>query len=176
MIHARTRRQSILVTTPARTIIDLRRCVPADRLRSAIREAGVLGLSFDDAVGPDPTRSELEHLFLRLCRRHRLPLPEANQRIGRYEVDFLWRDRSLIVETDGYRYHRGRQAFEETAFSLVEDRSSLRGRKRGSPQAGHSDAVECAAPGPLDPGSWCSPGSLQCSNWSGSCRRGDHRS
>jgi very-short-patch-repair endonuclease len=27
-------------------------------------------------------------------------------------VDFLWRDRRLIVETDGYRYHRGRSAFE----------------------------------------------------------------
>jgi very-short-patch-repair endonuclease len=26
---------------------------------------------------------------------------------------FLWREGRLIVETDGYRYHRGRQAFED---------------------------------------------------------------
>ena len=27
-------------------------------------------------------------------------------------VDFLWKDQRLIVETDGFRYHRGRAAFE----------------------------------------------------------------
>ena len=61
----------------------------------------------------EPTRSELEHLFLRLCRRHRLPAPEVNVRIGSREVDFLWREQRLIVETDGYRYHRGATAFED---------------------------------------------------------------
>ncbi len=52
-------------------------------------------------------------MFLRLCRRHRLPLPEVNVRMGPFVVDFLWRRQSLIVETDGYRFHRGRQAFED---------------------------------------------------------------
>lgn len=61
----------------------------------------------------DRTRSDLERDFLRLCRRHRLPLPEVNVRIGVHLVDFLWRDRMLVVETDGYRYHRGRAAFED---------------------------------------------------------------
>jgi very-short-patch-repair endonuclease len=42
-----------------------------------------------------------------------MPLPEVNPRVGPYEVDFLWRHQALIVETDGYRYHRGRQAFED---------------------------------------------------------------
>src|ERR1700755_668726 len=60
-----------------------------------------------------PTRSELEDRFLRLCRRHRLPMPEVNVRFGPYEVDFLWRSQRLIVETDGYRFHRGAQAFED---------------------------------------------------------------
>jgi very-short-patch-repair endonuclease len=27
-------------------------------------------------------------------------------------VDFLWRERRLIVETDGYEHHRERAAFE----------------------------------------------------------------
>jgi len=65
------------------------------------------------SVDRDRTRSELEHLFLRLCRRYRLLTPEVNARIGSLTVDFLWRDRRLIVETDGYRYHRGRAAFED---------------------------------------------------------------
>jgi very-short-patch-repair endonuclease len=47
-----------------------------------------------------------------LCRRHRFPSPEVNARAGPYEVDFLWRERGVIVETDGFRYHGNRGAFE----------------------------------------------------------------
>ena len=36
-----------------------------------------------------------------------------NVRIGDFTVDFLWREERLIVETDGYAAHRGRQAFED---------------------------------------------------------------
>jgi very-short-patch-repair endonuclease len=36
----------------------------------------------------------------------------VNVRVGGLEVDFLWRDRRVVVETDGYRFHRGRAAFE----------------------------------------------------------------
>jgi very-short-patch-repair endonuclease len=36
----------------------------------------------------------------------------VNVHIGPFEVDFLWRDRSLIVEVDGYRYHGTRSAFD----------------------------------------------------------------
>jgi very-short-patch-repair endonuclease len=61
----------------------------------------------------DHTRSELEHEFLRLCRRHHLPKPAVNLRVGQLTVDFCWVERGLIVETDGYRYHRGRAAFED---------------------------------------------------------------
>src|SRR5918995_5119534 len=61
---------------------------------------------------PDLTRSELERLFICLCRLRRLPQPEVNVRIGPFEVDFLWRSSSVIVETDGYRHHGNRAAFE----------------------------------------------------------------
>jgi very-short-patch-repair endonuclease len=108
----RTRRHGIPVTTPSRTIADLRSSISAAEFRRAVRRAEVSGL----ATGVDrrePTRSELEELFLRLCMRHRLPAPEVNVRVGSITVDFLWRGRRLIVETDGYRYHRGRQAFED---------------------------------------------------------------
>jgi very-short-patch-repair endonuclease len=108
-----TRRKGIPVTTPARTIADLRRMVSAQQLRRAIRQAAVIGLDIGRDVDADPTRSELEHRFLRLCRHHRLPRPDVNVPVGRFVVDFLWRDRALIAETDGYRYHRGRLAFED---------------------------------------------------------------
>jgi very-short-patch-repair endonuclease len=108
-----TRRLNIPVTTPAQTIADLRGVVPAAQLRRAIRQAEVRGLRIGLDEANEPTRSELEHLFLRLCEHRRLPAPEINVRVGGYEVDFLWRPQRLIVETDGYRYHRGSQAFED---------------------------------------------------------------
>jgi very-short-patch-repair endonuclease len=108
-----TLRHRIPVTTPARTIADLHRMVPPPELREAIRQAAVLGLPVEVEPGREPTRSELEHRFLRLCERHRLPKPLVNHRVGRLEVDFLWPEQRVVVETDGYRYHRGRAAFED---------------------------------------------------------------
>lgn len=32
--------------------------------------------------------------------------------MGRYRLDFFWRERRLNVEVDGYRYHSTRAAFE----------------------------------------------------------------
>jgi very-short-patch-repair endonuclease len=109
-----TLREGIPVTSPARTLLDLRGCVDVAELGRARRQAEVLGYRLDDAasIEPDLTRSELERRFLRLCRRHRLPSPEVNARIGDHVVDFLWSRSGLIVETDGYRYHSGRAAFE----------------------------------------------------------------
>lgn len=111
--QARTRRYGIPATKPAQTIADLRSCVPEKELRRAIRQASVLGLPLGPEINRDPTRSDLERDFLRLCRQYGLPVPEVNVWIGPREVDFLWRDANLVVETDGYRYHRGRQAFED---------------------------------------------------------------
>jgi very-short-patch-repair endonuclease len=108
-----TRRNGIPVTKPSRTIADLDGTVSPKEHRRAIRQAGVLGLPLGSDIESDRTRSDLELLFLRLCRRHRLPEPEVNQRIDRFEVDFLWHDRRLVVETDGYRYHSGRAAFQD---------------------------------------------------------------
>lgn len=108
-----TRRRGIPVTSPARTLADLRPVVSAHELRHAIRQAEVLGLRTGPQVVSDRTRSELERRFLWLCSRHRLPKPAVNKPIGAMTVDFCWVDRKLVVETDGYRYHSGREAFEE---------------------------------------------------------------
>jgi very-short-patch-repair endonuclease len=109
-----TRRYAVPVTRPARTLRDLRRVVPRALHRQAVRRALDLRLIGEAELErePDLTRSELERLFLRLCRRHRFPCPEVNVRIGPYEVDFLWREQALIVETDGFRHHGNRIAFE----------------------------------------------------------------
>lgn len=109
-----TRRNGIAVTRPGRTLRDLRRSVPQPVFRSAVRRGLDLRLISSSDLGPNPdlTRSELERMFLTLCRRHRFPQPEVNVRVGPYEVDFLWRDRGLIVETDGFRHHGSRAAFE----------------------------------------------------------------
>ena len=82
-------------------------------LRRAIAQAEVLRLPIGnlDGYSREPTRSELERRFLTLCRRHGLPKPEVNVRVGPYEVDFLWRESKVIVETDGFATHGGRVAF-----------------------------------------------------------------
>jgi len=108
-----TRHRGIPVTTPARTIADLRTLVSVRELRRAIRQAEVFGLPTGQEVKSDRTRSELEFQFLQLCKRHGLPRPEVNVRIGSLTVDFLWEEAKLIVETDGYQYHRGQAAFED---------------------------------------------------------------
>lgn len=72
----------------------------------------MIGLDIGEHSETDLTRSELERQFLILCRRHHLTTPEVNAGVGSYTVDFLWREKRLIVEMDGYRYHRGRHAFE----------------------------------------------------------------
>jgi very-short-patch-repair endonuclease len=59
------------------------------------------------------TRSELEERFLALCDDHRLPRPLTNAIIEGREVDFVWREARLIVEVDGYRYHRAPSTFED---------------------------------------------------------------
>lgn len=111
------------MTTPARTLADLPGAVTPKELRRAQRQAAVLGLSPEKEIGHDATRSELEFQFLQLCRRNRIPAPEVNVRIGSLLVDFLWPDRRLVVETDGYRYHRGRFAFENDRAQDLELRA-----------------------------------------------------
>ena len=34
-------------------------------------------------------------------------------KVGRWTVDFLWREQGIAVETDFYDYHRGRIAFQD---------------------------------------------------------------
>jgi very-short-patch-repair endonuclease len=108
-----THQLNIPVTKPARTLDDLRRAGPASEYRRALRQAEFRRLPVGDAPGSARTRSDLEARFLAFCRRHHLPMPEVNAKVGPYTVDFLWRAERVIVETDSYRTHGGQVAFEE---------------------------------------------------------------
>jgi hypothetical protein len=59
------------------------------------------------------TRSELERLFLPLCERGDIPIPEVNVTVADVLVDAVWRDARVVVELDGYRGHRTRAQIEK---------------------------------------------------------------
>jgi very-short-patch-repair endonuclease len=125
-LEATTRRQ-IPVTTPARTLLDLGDVRTPRQHERSVHEAEVQRLVTIDALhaqvtaslgrraaarlqaiiadGPAPTRSELEDAMLALLKRHGLPRPRINVRIGADEVDLWFPDRDLVVELDGWRYH-----------------------------------------------------------------------
>ncbi len=109
----RTRRHRIPVTTPGRTLTDLRPHLSPAQLAAAVPKAEFRGLVNAGEVATDGARSELEQRFLALCRRHRLPQPVVNARVDRYVVDFLWPKHRLVAELDGWESHRTRSAFED---------------------------------------------------------------
>jgi hypothetical protein len=119
-----------------RTLLDLAAIVSPASLARAVEQAVKLGL-FDllemqatfarhprqpgtkhlqavlDTYRADViTRSNLEVLFLALCRDHGIPAPAVNSLVEGYEADFSWRAQSLVVETDGHGDHGTRAAFE----------------------------------------------------------------
>jgi very-short-patch-repair endonuclease len=120
-----TTHRSIPITDPHRTLVDLARTLKGRQLEQAVNRAERL-IDFERLSRAAPpslravlqryttatTRSELEELFLRLCDDHGVPRPEVNARIAGLEVDFVWRDRRLTVEVDGYAHHRSPAAFE----------------------------------------------------------------
>ncbi len=132
-----TKERGIPVTTIERTLLDMagrlnmrqleRALVAADRagrVRWPVLQRAVaygrgkkgIGTLRHVAMEVDPraadTRSSLEVDFLALCREAGIPLPQVNVFAGPHLVDFLWAAPKVIVETDGYAYHRDRRAFE----------------------------------------------------------------
>jgi predicted transcriptional regulator of viral defense system len=69
-------------------------------------------------AGSTVTWSKFEESFLAVCRDANVPTPEVNVWVTppdggpALQVDFLWRDARLIVETDGHATHGTRAAFE----------------------------------------------------------------
>ena len=74
---------------------------------------GILGAGFGGLGTAIRLKQRGEDDFLVFLHRHALPRPKVNVRVGPSEVDFLWRSRRLVVETDFHDYHRGSVAFED---------------------------------------------------------------
>jgi very-short-patch-repair endonuclease len=119
----------------ARTLLDVAELPSERRLRRAYEEADRLGLLRRDALvrvcdrgrgrrglaaierlvakeREGSTRSSLEDLFVALCRAHGLATPAVNAFLLGFEVDALWPKQRLVVELDGFAFHRHRAAFE----------------------------------------------------------------
>jgi predicted transcriptional regulator of viral defense system len=131
-----TEHRGIRVTTVARTLFDLASSLPRRALERALDEAEIRDLydrreleaataahagergaaalqrAIDADGDPTLTDSELEELMLALCDEHGLPCPRPRAWVAGLRVDFLFAESRLVVETDGYRYHRSRRAFE----------------------------------------------------------------
>ena len=75
----------------------------AKALRAVLADMGVHGVT--------RTRSDVEAAFLEICIAHGVPRPQVNRYDNGVEVDFRWPRERLIVEVDGWAYHRGRAAF-----------------------------------------------------------------
>ncbi len=88
--------------------------LPRHELDRAEEQAEILGLVIPDDASLDAgfTRSEAERRLKQLCKQAGLPLPRTNARVAGHEVDAYWPAERLIVEVDGYKFHRTRQAFE----------------------------------------------------------------
>lgn len=108
-----TRRHGIPVTTPARTIEDLRGTVKPYLFRRALRQAELAGHRVPHLSVTKRSRSDLELLFLALCDEHDLPRPLVNHVVHGHRVDFFFVDQRLAVETDSWQYHRGSVALED---------------------------------------------------------------
>jgi hypothetical protein len=59
------------------------------------------------------TRSELERVFLPLCERGDLDIPEINVTVNGVLADAVWRDSRVVVMLDGNRGHRTRAQIEK---------------------------------------------------------------
>lgn len=131
------RHEGVPVTDVARTLLDLAGMLAPGPLERAVERSLELRL-FDltavcavldanprrrgtavlariiDTIHDEPalTRSELEALMRDVCDAHGIERPEVNATVDCYEVDFLWRSRRLIVETDSHKHHGTRTAFE----------------------------------------------------------------
>lgn len=135
------RRDGIPVTNSARTIADMRRVAAPAELRSMVRKAEVLGLRTELAPRKEPTRSELEDLFLEFCERYGFPPPLGAQvfesdherdldlRAAGYDVVHLtWRQ--LTLKPD-----RCAEALALTAAGRARAPALRRGRRGGRDRA-----------------------------------------
>jgi hypothetical protein len=138
-----TNRQNIPLTQPVQTFLDLATVTGPKGLERAINEADkrdvidpdLLRKALDAHAGEPGVRplrrildkhtfrlsdDELEVLFRPLAAAVGLPTPLTKVKLDEFEVDFFWPDLGLVVETDGWRYHRTPAAQTRDALRFQE--------------------------------------------------------
>jgi very-short-patch-repair endonuclease len=127
-------RHRVRVTSPARTILDNARYPHLEELVGTGLDKGlVTRRQIEDAIarcptrrrgvkrlrallnqrgGPRLTRSWGERRLLSLIREAGLPVPLTNRLLLGFKVDAVWPELRLVVEVDGYEFHRDRHSFE----------------------------------------------------------------
>lgn len=136
------RREGILVTSPARTTLDLAAELPPSALRRMVRQALVEGLMSIRQLavilersprhrgapalrrivsdGHVPTRSELEDRALGLLDQGAIERPDVNPELvlddgRRSRPDLLWRHPRVVIELDGAAWHHDKVTRENDA-------------------------------------------------------------
>jgi hypothetical protein len=110
----------IRVTTAAKTLLDIRRSLTDKQLIRAIGDALISNYLYESQLVGTPleryvdevSRSPLEDDFKPWLRRFNLPEPLYNVTLFGREVDVYYPEERLIVELDGWKYHRTKIAFE----------------------------------------------------------------
>jgi very-short-patch-repair endonuclease len=119
----------IPITSPIQTLVDIATELSQRRLERAVNEADKHDLVDPERLaealdghrgepGVRPLRGllarhtfrlsddELELLFRPLAAAAELPAAQTKAIVNGFEVDFFWPSLGLVVETDGFRYHR----------------------------------------------------------------------
>ncbi|HEX3975794.1 MAG TPA: hypothetical protein VHW96_05990 [Solirubrobacteraceae bacterium] len=130
-----TRQRGVPTTSRARTLLDVAPGLAAKRLTRLVNDARrkndlrlpalqdvldrnplhpgtkLLRPFLDDPA--NPTASGLEDLFLEFIKKYDLPTPIINFNLRRKQPDAYFPEHNLIVELDGWEFHKDRHAFEE---------------------------------------------------------------
>jgi hypothetical protein len=130
-----THQRGVPTTTRARTILDLAPRLTKKQLTRIVNDARRDGHLRADALNDiltrnplhpgtkllrpfvettaNPTNSGFEDDFLAFTEKYGLPTPLINVYVNGKQVDAYFPDHNLIVETDGWDYHKDRAAFED---------------------------------------------------------------
>jgi hypothetical protein len=126
--------RGVRVTRPARTILDVANTLPDGKLTRLVNDALLTPYLTDNAIADllvrvpthphaarlepfvertgGPTRSKQEDDFPGFCATYDLPEPVINAIVFGFEVDAWFPAERLVVELDGWEFHRSRSSFE----------------------------------------------------------------
>ena len=130
-----TRQRGVPTTTPARTMLDLAPRLPRKQLtrlvNDALREKLLRPTALQDIItrnprhpgikrltpfletAASPTDSPFEDDFRAFVARYGLPTPEYNFPFNGRRLDVFFPEHGVIVELDGWDFHKDQNAFEE---------------------------------------------------------------